>query len=120
MRGRRAYVVIAFGSGVAMATFETFHLRTFLGERLPSSLVDWLPAATIAAFTLALYLSHAKHPHVILDGIFAPIGTPDHANSGLFVSNVGDSTAVNIAVAALGVPSFGVSFDPVPFVNVAG
>ena len=57
---------------------------------------------------------------MILDGIFAPQGSPDHAQSGLFVSNVGDATAVNVIVEPLGVEAFGVSFDPVPFVNAGG
>jgi hypothetical protein len=120
MRSYKVAAAIAFCGGVALATLESVHLRAFLWEWLPRPIADWLPVATIGAFTLALYLSHAKHPQVMLDGTFAPTGAPDHHLSGLFVSNVGDSTAVNILVESIGVQPFDVSFDPVSFVNPGG
>jgi len=54
MRSHKVAAVIAFVGGVTLATLESVHLRAFLWEGLPRPLADWLPVATIAAFTLAL------------------------------------------------------------------
>ena len=120
MRYRKVAAVIAWCGAVTLSTLEAVHLHGFLFERLPRPFVDLLPAAVIAAFTLALYLSHAKHPLVIPDGIFTPTGTQGSQQSGLFVSNVGDVPALNVAVEPLGSSTFTVSFDPVPVVKVGG
>jgi hypothetical protein len=120
MRRRGIEVGIAWFGGVMLATLDTAHLLGFVSELVPRQYAFLVPIATVAFFTVALYLSHAKHPHLILDGTFAPQGTPDHAQSGLFVSNVGDAVAINVMLEPLGGKPFGVSFDPVPFVNAGG
>ncbi len=119
-RRQKVAVVIALFGGVAFATLETAHLRGFVLEMLPRQYVFLLPIATVVAFSLALYLSHAKYPQVILSGILAPLGTQGNEQQGLFVANVGDAPALNILLEPLGSSTFTASFDPVPFVKVSG
>jgi hypothetical protein len=118
MQRRRVNVWLAWFGGVMLATLDTAHLLGFVSELVPRHYAFLVPIATVAFFTVALYLSNAKHPHVILDGFFTPQGTLDHSKSGLFVANVGDSPALNVTVESMGIEAFGVTFDPVSFVAV--
>lgn len=119
---RRAEVaiVITVVSGIVLTTLEVAHLLGFVSELLPRRYAFLLPIATVAAFTIALYLSRAKYPQVVLEGIFVPLGATGSEQSGLFVSNVGDVPALNVVIEPLGSSTFTASFDAVPVVKVGG
>src|SRR5437868_5185118 len=102
MRRRRIDVWIAWFGGAMLATLEAAHLLGFVSELIPRQYAFLLPVATVGFFTVALYLSHAKHPHVVLEGTFAPQGTPEHERSGIFIGNIGDSPAANVMLESIG------------------
>jgi hypothetical protein len=118
MRSRKVAASITCLAAVVLAVVDAVHHQQFLSEWLPRSFADWLPVIYIVGFTIALYLLEAKHPLLVLDGIFTPEGAPEHQESGLFVANAGDSPAVNVMVKSMGNEFFGVSFDPVSFIGV--
>jgi hypothetical protein len=118
MRHRTVDIWIAWFGGATLATFEAAHLLGFVSELIPRQYAFLMPVATVGFFTVALSLSHSKHPHVVLEGIFAPQGTPEHESSGIFIGNIGDSPAANVMIEPIGNEFFGVSFDPVASVAV--